>query len=185
MKRYLFQLSMAAISSLLLLGLSMSLVFATTVQRMNTRDLVRAADLIIIGRVITNETQSDPGPTNVRTLTRIAVGEGLKGRVGTEITVIGMGGVVGNFAFNWPGVPRFKEGEEVLLFVERHSSGAMLVSGLEQGRFTIVTDLRGNKFVTRNLADLTFIGEKPGSIFRTGKMSLGQYLKEISATLNE
>ncbi len=185
MKRYMFQLSKVFIYSLFLVVLSMSPVFATTVQRLNTMDLVRAADMIIIGRVISNETLSDPGPTNVRTLTRIAVDRVLKGRVGTEITVTGMGGIVGDLAFNWPGIPRFKEDEEALLFLERHPSGAAIVTGLEQGRFTIVTDSRGKKFVTRNLGDLTFAGEKGNSIFRTGKMSLGNFLKEIKPILNK
>ncbi len=185
MKRYLFQLSMALIYSLLLIGLSMSTAFATTVKRMTTRDLVKTAHMIITGKVISNETLSDPGPTNVRTLTRIAVHQALKGQVGTEITVTGMGGIVGNLAFNWPGVPRFKEGEEVLLFLERDPSGPTIVSGLEQGRFTIATDPRGKKFITRNLADLTLVGGKGGSIFLTGKMSLENYQKEINAILNE
>ncbi|MCH8041409.1 MAG: hypothetical protein IH977_13860 [Nitrospinae bacterium] len=185
MKRLLLLINLGFIYACLMIGFVWSLGWATTVKAVNTHELVKASHVVVTGTIMSNETVWDPGPTNVRTLTTIKVDGTLKGKVETEVIVTGMGGIVGDLAYHWPGVPRFKEGEEVLLFLEIHPRGERTVVGLEQGRFTIRTDKKGKKFITRNLADLTLVGGSPNSIFQAGKMPLKDYLEEVRTLTNE
>lgn len=150
---------------------------ATTVQRMGTAELVAKAKLVVHGTVIDNQVVYDDGPNgpaNVRTITTIQVIESLKGEAGATVTVAGFGGQVGNFIYNWPGIPRFEVGEETIvilstptpnrrnmksLFAPLGRNGNLMVTGFEQGRFKVSMDAVLGKVAVRSEDGLEFAGE--------------------------
>ena len=154
-----------------LLG-SLATTQATTVRRMDLGDLAKSSALIIQGTVILNEVLSDEGangPKNVRTVTTIAVGQTLKGRHAETIEVIGLGGEVDGLRFNWPGVPRFEQGDEAILFLQRTPAagtllpgllaGDLTVVGMDQGRLSIIEDEAKGKVVKQSLGEMKIVGD--------------------------
>ncbi len=156
MKRY---LSIAA-AVLLLAPVSLQ---ATTVERMGVDELARNSQLIVLGTVVKNEIVYDEGPEgpmNVRTLTTVQVDYAFKGQAGATVEVLGFGGRVGNLVHNWPGIPRFEVGEEAILFLAQlpggPHAGKLVVTGLEQGRLTVVEKPGKGTMVEQHLSTLHF-----------------------------
>lgn len=140
-----------------------SVVSATTVRSMNLTDMVRSAGMIVEGTVVSNQviyTEGPNGPMNVRTLTTLDVSYTFKGEHVDQVVVTGMGGVVGDYSYNWPGVPRFQSGEQALLFLDRNPGGELTVTGLEQGRMSIVEKPGVGPVVTQSFDGLELVGAR-------------------------
>ena len=136
-------------------------VRATTVRKLDMPALTRLSALIVQGKVVGNDVVYEKGPNgplNIHTLTTIAVSRTFKGEAQETVTVTGYGGVVGDISHNWPGVPRFKEGEKAILFLFRNLRGELTVTGLEQGRMTIIDKPGVGRVVTQTFAGLKFGG---------------------------
>lgn len=146
--------------------------YGTTVRRMDMSELARHSALIVRGTVIANEVASDEGangPTNVRTITTIGVDQTLKGKNALTLEVVGLGGEVDGLRFNWPGVPRFEQGEEVILFLQKTPAGGttlpglrpgdLTVVGMGQGSLNIVDDEVRGKVVKQSLREINVVGE--------------------------
>ncbi len=172
-------------------ALAPGVVRATTVRGMDIAELAKSSALIIQGTVVSNEVVSDAGangPVNVRTVTTIVVDQTFKGRRADTIKVVGLGGEVAGLRFNWPGVPRFKQGEEAILFLQRTPAGGTLlpglqagdltVVGLEQGRLSIVEDQARGKVVKQTLGEMKIVGDA-NAIQGTINKGLDDMVREI------
>ena len=171
-RRYL----MLGVASLLLVPM---VARATTVRRVNTAELAQLSQVIVQGTVVANEVVYDEGPNgpaNVRTITTIEVTRSLKGDVDATVTVAGFGGQVGNFIYNWPGVPKFKVGDETIVFLTKppadqgnlkslfaaldtNGAGHLMVVGFEQGRLSVTQDSELGTVVSCTDEGLEFVGE--------------------------
>ncbi len=137
--------------------------------------------MIVEGTVVSNEVVYEDGPNgplNIHTLTTIAVSRTFKGEVQETVTVTGYGGVVGDISHNWPGVPRFKEGEKAVLFLFKNLRGELTVTGLEQGRMTIIDKPGVGRVVTQTFARLKF-GGVAKSIRAPAPRTLDEVVKKI------
>lgn len=159
------RMRMGMLSAGMLVVLSSPLIYATTVRRMDTAELAKHSGLIVQGIVLGNEVVFDQGPNgplNVRTLTTVQVSRTFKGPAAQTVTVAGPGGRVEDLSYNWPGVPRFKGGEEVILFLTQPKGdffkGGLMVTGLEQGRLTVARMPDGTRVIKQNFAELKFPG---------------------------
>lgn len=158
-----------------------SVVSATTVRSMNLTDMVRSAGMIVEGTVVSSQviyTEGPNGPMNVRTLTTLDVSYTFKGEHVDQVVVTGMGGVVGDYSYNWPGVPRFQSGEQALLFLDRNPGGELTVTGLEQGRMSIVDKPGVGPVVTQSFDGLELVGARK-LINQTAVRSLAEVETEI------
>ena len=120
-------------------------VEATTVKRLSLEQLVRGSQRIILGRCVSQETYWNKTRTRILTATRFAVTEDLKGDSRGVATVVTVGGTRDGLTQVVSGTPKFRENEEVLLFLEAGKGSYWILMGLSQGMFRIATDRRGMK----------------------------------------
>ena len=137
------------LTALLLAGVSLPVlapgVEATTVKRLSLEQMVRGSHRIMLGRCVSQETYWNKTRTRIYTATRFAVTEDLKGESRGAATVVTVGGTMDGLTQVVSGTPRFRENEEVLLFLEAGRSSHWILMGLSQGMFRIATDRRGMK----------------------------------------
>lgn len=131
---------------------------ATTVEKMSLRDLAKKSDAIVLARV---EDQSARYEANKEIFTYITlrVLEPVKGpKKDDVITIRQLGGTVDNIASIVPGTPNFKKGEEVVLFLTRKDgAGYPWVMGLQQGKYSVSEDERGQKNVRNEIDGLALV----------------------------
>ena len=108
---------------------------ATTLVRMSVAQMSHAAQAIVRARCLEESTGWDAG--EIWTFTSFDVQEVWQGSAPARITVRLLGGRVGNLTSSVSGVPRFRSGEEVVLFLERTARGDFSVVSWEQGTFRI------------------------------------------------
>ena len=108
---------------------------ATTLETMSLARLARVAQVIVRVRCLSNSTAWDAG--EIWTSTSFEVVENWKGVPPRRITVRLLGGTVGPFTSTISGIPRFRPGEQVILFLESTSRGDYAVVSWQQGTFRI------------------------------------------------
>jgi len=118
---------------------------------LTTDELVEQSAVIATGRCI--ETHSSWVGRTLFTFATIAVTETLKGQPGQTVTVAIPGGVDMNRQYpvemRFPGAPEFYPQEEVFLFLNPATTvPGFAVTGLAQGKFSIVDDDEGHKIVS-------------------------------------
>lgn len=119
---------------------------ASVVLKTTVPEMTRTATLVLHGEVRAVDAHRVAGSrARIVTDVTIRVDERLKGVLLGEADGEGArhftftlpGGKADGFVMMIPGMPRFHVGEEVVLFLEKTSAG-YAVSGLQQGRFTVV-----------------------------------------------
>ncbi len=124
---------------------------ATALMQMSIAKMSRTAPLIVRARCLGNATSWDTG--DIWTFTSFAVEETWKGAAPQEITVRLLGGSVGDITSNISGIPHFRPGEEVILFLEPTPRGDFSVVSWQQGTFRIHRDsVAGRETVTQDTA---------------------------------
>lgn len=134
-------------------------VSATTVVGYDFEGLCSASSSIVHARVVDQTSEWHDG--HIMTRVTIEIIESLKGAgvPGEQVTIFNQGGVVGNYATWVPGAPRFLLDEEVILFLETSDAGDVtLVTGLNQGKFTVLRQSDAEPpIVTRSLDGLAVV----------------------------
>lgn len=126
---------------------------ATTLARMNLDELAAAAHVVVRARCLGNETRWERG--EIWTFTSFEVIETLKGAVPRLLTVQLLGGQMEHLISTVDGVPRFRAGEEVILFLERTPANDFCVTSWAQGTFRIRRDAHtGQERVTQDSSRL-------------------------------
>ena len=144
-------------------------VQATTLVRMDLDQLTATASTVARVRCLGNEVRVEGG--EIWTFTYFEVLETLKGSAPREITVRLLGGRIGGFVSTVDGVPRFREGEEVFLFLEPTRAGDLSVTSWVQGTFRIERDNLKQELVTQDTSGLAVFDPatrqfRPGGIRR-------------------
>lgn len=112
------------------------------------KELSEKSDLIIEGKVIKQNSSWNREKTRIYTEVTLQVDEYLKGNNGNKTIVVKTpGGEVGEVGELYTHMPRFKNDEQVLLFVKEDKRDKSLkVSNGEEGRITVYDDkLTGEK----------------------------------------
>ncbi len=114
---------------------------------MNLEQLVADAGMIFSGRVVEVRTGvRDPKTNLIVTYVTFDVQENLYGASGRRVTIKQYGGEADGIAFYPAGLPRYKEGEEVLLLLYGPSDiGMQSPVGMEQGKFSVGRDEKSGK----------------------------------------
>lgn len=110
---------------------------ASTVLRLDLESLVANSDQIVEAEVLKVEPRVENG--KVYTYTTMRVEDGLKGAEdGETVTIKQIGGRTEELATRVAGVPQFKLGERVVVFLERPDMDKFsVVTGMSQGKFQV------------------------------------------------
>jgi hypothetical protein len=135
---------------------------------MTLEEMTERAGRIFSGQCTGVRVVEQPGRGMPVTEVTFRVDRTLKGRPGGTLTIRQLGGqgVAGERSAGILGLPRFRPGEEVILFLYGESASRLTSPvGLGQGKFTVYTDKDGrrravNGFGNRNLFRET--SDKPG-----------------------
>lgn len=134
-----------------------ALASATVVVHETLDDMARRVPTIVHGRVARSVAGWNDDKTRIWTWTELVVTETLKGKHAPLVLVKQPGGEVGPIGQAVAGAATFREGEEVVLFLEPapDEPGAYRVSGLAAGKVAIVP-WRGQPAAVRDLKGLAF-----------------------------
>jgi hypothetical protein len=134
-------------------------VRATVILPVELDQLVTGARAVVHGRVVALEPRWVEGRRAIETLVTLEVDEYLKGDFGRDVTFRVPGGQMGPYRSVMIGAPRFREGDEVVVFLDAKGPTVPWISGLSQGVFRVAT-AGGVKMVLPNLS-LTSGGAAP------------------------
>ena len=124
---------------------------ASSIARMSVEKMARAATLIVRATCISSATRWQDG--EIWTVTLFSPEDVWKGSAPAAIEVRLLGGTAGNITSTVEGIPRFRPGEEVVLFLEPTKYGDFSVESWIQGTFRVGRDERtGQKIVTQDTA---------------------------------
>jgi hypothetical protein len=101
-------------------------------------ELVRAARAIVYGQVVSIRARESGDRLRVETLVTLRVGSYLKGNLGEEVTFVVPGGTFGRYRTVIVGAPQFREGEEVVLFLNTRGPSMPYVLRMGEGVFRVV-----------------------------------------------
>jgi hypothetical protein len=118
---------------------------ATTFARMSVAEMSRASSAIVRAKCVANTAGWEEG--EIWTFTAFEVEETWRGEAPARITVRLLGGRLGSVTSSVSGVPRFRAGEEVVLFLEPSPKGNFSIVSWEQGTFRIRHQVRTNEEV--------------------------------------
>jgi len=113
---------------------------STTLVQLSLGQLVNSARAVVHAKAIKNERLWHDG--EIWTVTTFRVIENWKGSSPAEITVWMIGGQMGRIMSFVPGAPRFRPGEETVLFLEPTHAGEMSITAWGEGTFRVRFDAR-------------------------------------------
>jgi hypothetical protein len=157
---------------------------ATTLLWMSVAQMAQRAPLIVRARCLANSAGWDAG--EIWTLTSFDVVEVWRGAASGRITVRLLGGTAGNLTSSVSGVPRFRPGEEVVLFLEPTPRGDYSVLSWEQGTLRIRRDhVTNEEIVTRDASSFATFNPLTRRFEPNGApdMATASLRKQIDATL--
>ena len=120
----------------------------------DVESMSKNADLIITGKVVEQNSNWNENKTRIYTKATIRVEEYLKGNAnGSSVIVAYPGGEVGDIGELYSHMPRFKDNEEVLVFLKKDdkSTNYKVFNG-EEGKISVIIDPKtGEKVTTSNV----------------------------------
>jgi hypothetical protein len=126
-----------------------AVLHATTLARLSLDELAAAADNVARVRCASVKSRWENG--SIWTMTTFDIVETMKGSLPAQVTVRLPGGRVGHITATVDGTPKFKPGDESIIFLERSPAGGFSVAGWVQGTFRITRDPRtGRERVTQD-----------------------------------
>ncbi len=135
---------------------------ATILRAVELEEKVDNASSIIIGQMTNQQSRWDASKKNILTYSTFRVEKTLKGQPAQEVTIVTPGGTVDNVAQEIIGVPRFRQGEEHVLFV-RNTQAGPTVAYLEQGDYRVEKNSRGDRLVVPAVSSEVLVDTGRGS----------------------
>lgn len=136
-------------------------LWATTVRKMDLPELVSASDSIVQGRVDSVEARWESNLAY--TYVSVSVVDPLKGERRRSLLIRQLGGKIGSLNVTVSGMPIFRNGDQVIVFLKGQTGGTFNVVGLNQGKYEIVDD-----FAVANVSGLTLVDPKTGLLSDAG-----------------
>lgn len=164
---------------------------ATVVEALTLQQMCDDAYMVIHGTCVSSRTDWTPDRAYVVTIYEIRVSEWLKGGDGSSTTfVTHLGGEKDGVGTGVSGMPRYAEGEEVILFLTQphERTGCCLPMGLGQGVFHVKDSAAGGRSVFRSFAGLVFWNPVTGTASHpetelTGEQPLADFLAEVRSRI--
>jgi len=146
-------------------------------------ELVTLADLVIVGTVSAQQSRFDtPEQAHISTYVTLSDLQVVKGALDDpQYTLRIAGGVVGDRAEEYPGLPQLVTGQPYVLFVRGNQRDFFPVVGIHQGVYHIVKDAAGREVVLPLQGDAH---EAAAQVAPTSE-TLDAFLKRVRARLAE
>ncbi len=127
--------------------------------------MAHTAPVIVRGQVGQREARWDDARRSIFTYSEIQVTEVIKGRASSTLLVRQPGGVVGEIGARVEGVAAFREGEQVVLFLEAAPDEPSVfgVWSLAAGKVSLEKNKLGEVRAIRRLDGLAFSGGRAGA----------------------
>jgi hypothetical protein len=140
---------------LFILFLHAAATFGATFVVPPDRDLIRRADAIVLGSALSSYARAtDVG--GIETVTPFSVEEVIKGDgVATTLDVVEPGGYLDGRATIIAGIPRFREGARLLLFLTKSGADRWSVTEIALGKFTFEHARNGEALLLRDAAEIS------------------------------
>ena len=128
---------------------------ATTVAALDVVGLTHGSDAIVRGTVTSVQARLTKDGARIMTDAEVQVAETWKGSpvAGRSLTVMQPGGEVGDFGQRVEGVATFREGEEVVVFLEARGD-RFIVTGMAQGKYRVERSSDGKAVFARSDGDV-------------------------------
>jgi hypothetical protein len=126
-------------------------LIALTVLPLTDEQLAKKAEMIVVGKVLSADYDTDKKDHHPYTYVHVRVSEYLKGKnQSRDLTLKTLGGIGPKLGMYVPGAANFYRDEEVLLFLEKRTDGSLFPIGLSLGKYSIYRDHdSGRKVVVR------------------------------------
>lgn len=133
---------------------------ATISRAMEFDQKVEKAAAIVVGKVVSQESRWDAGQKRILTYSTFQVEKTLKGAQAAQATIVTPGGVVGDVAQEFVGVPRFRVGDEHVVFTRNTSVGPTVLY-FDQGAYR-VSDESGQRMVHPLVSNAVLVDTQRG-----------------------
>jgi hypothetical protein len=171
------------IATLLAICLLANGACATTIARMNLSELAQSAQIVVRARCDGSQSQLAGG--SIWTLYDFTVLETLEGAPPQLLRIRLPGGRIGHVETKIDGVPKFRVGEEVVLFAEQISGGDFSVTSWAQGTFRIHSGATGEPRLTQDTSHFAVFDPLTRSFAAAGirDISLVEFRKQLGEVL--
>lgn len=143
---------------------------------------VDTAASIVLGRCVAQQSRWDATREWILTYSTFQVEKTLKGTAGREITLVTPGGKVGTIAQEVIGAPKFREGDEHVIFI-RNSQAGPTVLFFEQGAYRVQQNERGDRIVSPFVAPAVTVDTQRGSAVAERPMPLREFEGSVRETI--
>lgn len=154
-----FRFALAVAAGLALTPLAAEATLSRAIQ---FDEKVEKAESIVLGKVVAQESRWDDAHKWILTYSTFEVEKTLKGTPSQRVTIVTPGGTVDNIAQNVIGVPRFRNGEESVVFV-RSTPGGPTVLYFEQGAYRVTKNDRGDRIVRSAVSSPVIVDSQRGA----------------------
>jgi hypothetical protein len=189
-KRY---IAAGSLSVFFLVGLTATAP-ATTVLKMSIEKMSLEAVAVIVGEVTDTKSAWTPDQTTIYTTVTIKVTKCVAGECADTVRIKQRGGTVGETTLYIPGMPKFSQGQKVLLFLDHSYEGEPghhSVIGMCQGMF-VVEKKKGGEMMAVQQGGAALAGPDKGGVIRilgqeeqkTIVMPLGKLIKKIKSAIH-
>jgi hypothetical protein len=138
---------------------------ATISRAIDFEEKVSNAAAIVVGKCVGQQSRWNETREWILTYSTFEVEKSLKGQAPQQLTLVTPGGTVGNITQDIIGVPKFREGEENVVFV-RNSQAGPTVLYLEQGAYHVRKDDRGDRVVEPGVSAAVLVDTGRGAAVR-------------------
>jgi hypothetical protein len=157
---------------------------ATISRAMSFDEKVDHANAIILGKVISQQSQWDESRRWILTYSTFEVEKSFKGAQARQMTIVTPGGRVGDLYQDTVGIPKFQQGGEHVLFV-RSSQAGPTVLYFDQGAYDVVT-VRGERFVKPAVSAAVLIDTQRGmAVAPEGMRPLREFESSVRDTVRK
>jgi hypothetical protein len=156
---------------------------ATTLARMDLSELAQSAQIVIRARC--EGSQSLLAGGSIWTLYDFILLETLKGAPPQLLRIRLPGGRVGHLETKIDGVPKFRAGEEVVLFVEPTTDGNFSITSWAQGTFRVRNSAAGEPRLTQDTSQFAVFDPATRTFAAAGirDISLGDFRRRVVEAL--
>lgn len=158
---------------------------ATTIERMSLAKMARVVPVIVRARCTGTSVIHDAG--EIWTLTSFDVEETWRGAAPAQITVRLLGGRMGDITSHVSGVPEFRAGEDVALFLQQTRRNDFSIVGWEEGTFRIRPGASGAEaYVTQDSASFATFDPTTRTFRATGirNLPLDAFRAQVEAAVH-
>lgn len=167
------------------LAVSASTLSATVVLPAEFSEVVNGSQIIVYGRVAEVRPEWTDGRRRIESVVTVEPSTFLRGTPTATVSFRVPGGQIGRLKSVTVGVPEFKAGEEVVLFLRAQGPAVPQVFGMHQGVFRVKVDARtGDRIVNLPVIGRT---EGPQRVVRgapdRGPLRLAQFAQTVRTLL--